>query len=76
MQEAGYEFTAAFVLQKECWTENYFKPREQAINRMLKKYPESDTMKEYAEINKKEVDLFLKYGSHYGYVFYIGRAVK
>lgn len=76
MQEAGYEFISAFVLPKECWTDNYFYPRKTAIDELEKKYADSETMKQYAEINQQEVDLFLKYNKHYGYVFYIGRAVK
>ena len=65
----------SFVLPEKCWTENYFYPRESAIKNLMNKYAESDTMKEYAGINRHEVELFLKYKKHYGYVFYIGRAV-
>ena len=75
MQSAGYSFVAAFALPKECWTDNYFSPREAAINKLLEKYPNSNTAKEYAEINRREVELFLKYNKHYGYVFYIGKAL-
>lgn len=32
-------------------------------------------VKEYAEQNRKEVELYLKYKQNYGYVFYIGRAI-
>ena len=75
MQNSGYEFIAAFVLPEKCWTENYFYPRESAIKKLMNKYTDSDTMREYAEINRHEVELFLKYKKHYGYVFYIGRAI-
>lgn len=75
MQTLGYQFVSAFALPEECWTDNYFSPRAHAIESLMKKYPQSDTMKEYVEVNKKEVDLFLKYKQHYGYVFYIGRKI-
>lgn len=75
MQDSGYEFVAAFALPEECWTENYFYPRAEAIKKLSEKYPDSETMREYAALNQHEVDLFLKYKQHYGYVFYIGRAV-
>lgn len=75
MQSLGYQFVSAFALPEECWIDNYFSPRALAIENLMKKYPQSETMKEYAEVNKKEVDLFLKYKKHYGYVFYIGRAI-
>ena len=75
MQDSGYAFVAAFALTEDCWTENYFTPREAAIRRLLKKYDKSETMQKYAELNRHEVELYLKYKQHYGYVFYIGKAV-
>jgi ubiquinone/menaquinone biosynthesis C-methylase UbiE len=75
MQDSGYTFVAAFALTENCWTENYFTPREAAIRRLLEKYGKSETMQKYAELNRHEVELYLKYKQHYGYVFYIGKAV-
>lgn len=75
MQNSGYAFVASFVLPEACWTENYFLPREAAIQNLLDKYAHSDTVQEYAEMNRQEVQLFQKYKQHYGYVFYIGRAM-
>lgn len=75
MQNLGYQFTAAFALNEECWTENYFYPREQAINKLIEKYSNCDTVREYAALNRREVELYRKYKRNYGYVFYIGRAV-
>lgn len=74
MQESGYQFVAAFTLPEECWTENYFTPRGEAIRRLLEKYDHSETAAEYSELNYREVELYNKYSQHYGYVFYIGRA--
>lgn len=75
MQNSGYRFIAAFTLPDECWLDNYYLPREEATKKLMGKYPRSDTMKQYAEMNRHEVELFQKYKSHYGYVFYIGSAV-
>lgn len=75
LQDCGYEFVAAFALPRECWTDNYFTPREQAIRKLLEKYEHCGTVEEYAALNRREVELFCRYGLHYGYVFYIGRAV-
>ena len=74
MQECGYDFIAAFALPEDCWTEHYFEPREQAIQHILQKYPQSDTAQEYAALNRQEVELYLKYKRYYGYVFYIAKA--
>ncbi|MBR4985830.1 MAG: class I SAM-dependent methyltransferase [Proteobacteria bacterium] len=75
MQNCGYAFMAAFVLPETCWTDHYFYPREQAIRSLLEKYADSETMKTYAALNRREVDLYMKYKQHYGYVFYIGMAI-
>lgn len=75
MQKCGYQFIAAFALDEECWTDNYFYPREQAISRLVEKYKNCDTVTEYAELNRREVELYMKYKQNYGYVFYIGKAV-
>lgn len=75
LQDCGYLFMAAFVLPEECWTDHYFRPRERAIRGLIEKYGPCDTVQEYAKLNQKEVDLYLKYKKHYGYVFYIGKAV-
>ena len=74
MQDCGYTFVAAFVLPETCWTDHYYAPREAAIQRLQKKYPHSDTMQQYAAINRHEVELYQRYKQHYGYVFYLGRA--
>lgn len=75
MQECGYQFIAAFTIPEECWTENYYYPRERAIERLAEKYGHCGTVTEYARLNRQEVDLYLRYKQYYGYVFYIGRAI-
>jgi SAM-dependent methyltransferase len=73
MQKAGYSFVAAFTLPEECWTENYFIPREAAENALLEKYTGNKTVEAYIKDNKYEVELYSKYKQYYGYVFYIGK---
>ena len=75
MQKCGYQFIASFALPEPCWTENYFIPREAAINRLLEKYAGNETVMEYAAQNRYETELYSKYSQYYGYVFYIGRAI-
>lgn len=75
MQRCGYQFAASFTLPEQCWTENYFIPREAAINRLLKKYTGNETVIEYEAQNRYETELYSEYNQYYGYVFYIGRAI-
>ncbi|MDR0732919.1 MAG: class I SAM-dependent methyltransferase, partial [Dysgonamonadaceae bacterium] len=73
MQKAGYVPVAAFALPEECWTDNYFTPRETALRALLEKYTGNKTVEVYVESNKYEVELYSKYKQYYGYVFYIGK---
>lgn len=75
MQRCGYQFIASFTLPEQCWSENYFIPREAAINRLSKKYAGNETMIAYEEQNRYESELYSKYKQYYGYVFYIGRTI-
>ena len=75
MQKAGYEFIASFVLPEKCWTDNYFIPRETAEKALLKKYAGNKLAEDYVKDEKYEVELYSKYKSYYGYVFYIGKKV-
>jgi ubiquinone/menaquinone biosynthesis C-methylase UbiE len=73
MQKYGYSFVSSFVLPKNCWTENYFIPREKAEQAMIKKYAENKMLSESVAMDKYEAELFEKYNQYYGYAFYIGR---
>lgn len=75
MEKCGYKFISAFTLPEECWTENYFIPRELEIKKLSKKYLNNETLIKYAEQNQYEVELFSKYKKYYGYVFYIGKKI-
>lgn len=73
MQSCGYDFTAAFALPENCWTDNYFSPRKKAEDILLRKYAGNEIVEHAAENNRREIELYAKYKQHYGYAFYIGR---
>ena len=75
MQKCGYSFISTFVLPDNCW-DNYFVPRETAGKALREKYAGNQTVADYLEGDKQEVELYSKYKQHYGYVFYIGRKYK
>ncbi|MDR0771099.1 MAG: class I SAM-dependent methyltransferase [Burkholderiales bacterium] len=75
LQKSGYSFVAAFALPENCWTDNYFIPRETAEKALLEKYTGNKTVAAYIEDEKFEVALYSKYKQYYGYVFYIGKKV-
>ena len=73
MQRCGYSFVASFALPEECWTNNYFSPRQTAEQTLLEKYTGNSTVDEYIASSNYEIELYSKYKQHYGYVFYIGK---
>ncbi len=72
LQKAGYGFVASFVLPEDGWTEQYFLPREAALQAIAKKYAGNEMAEAFIADNKKEVELYAKYKQHYGYAFFIG----
>ena len=76
IQKAGYIPVATFILPEYCWTENYFIPREAAINRLLEKYAGNKTVEELISFQHHEAELYRKYKEFYGYVFYIAKKIK
>jgi SAM-dependent methyltransferase len=75
MQKAGYIPLAIFALPEECWTDNYFAPREAALKELSDKYAGNKTAEDFFESNKYEVELYSKFKQYYGYVFYIGQKI-
>ncbi len=73
MQGAGYKLVAAFVLPDECWTINYYGPQHDAQKHFLKKHAGNGTAESLVANMVHESELYEKYGSYYGYVFYIGQ---
>ncbi|MDO5602843.1 MAG: class I SAM-dependent methyltransferase [Oscillospiraceae bacterium] len=75
LQQCGYQFIASFILPETCWTDHYYIPREAALQSLLKKYNDDETVKAFVAENRDEVALYEKYKQYYGYVFYIGKKV-
>jgi len=76
MRKAGYKFISSFALPEECWTDNYFIPRETAEKALLMKYAGNKIVEDYVEDEKYEVELYSKYNRYYGYIFYIGKKIQ
>ena len=73
MQKTGFIPAAAFVLPETCWTENYFAPQKARHEEFLKKHPGNKTAENMIAFMRREAELYTKYKSYYGYVFYVGR---
>lgn len=75
MQNAGYIPLAHFILPEYCWTENFFAPQVKAQEEFLRKHKDDQTVIDFIENERHEAELYSKYKSYYGYVFYIGKKI-
>ncbi len=73
MQKAGYVPVAVFNLPDSCWTEEFFKPQEKAVEIFLNKHKGNKTAEAFIANQLHEQTLFNKYSKYYGYTFYIGK---
>ncbi len=75
MQKAGYLPIATFVVPDTVWKEYYsMQPRLQET--FLKKHNGNKSAEEFIKYQRYEAELFRKYRSYYGYVFYVGKRVR
>lgn len=75
MEKSGYIPVATFTLPENCWIDNFYKPQTAVRENFLKKYQGNKNIKEFITNEKHEADLYYKYKSYYGYVFYIGKKI-
>ncbi len=73
MQQAGYIPVSTFILPETCWTEHFYAPQIAAQEKFLTKYAGNKTAGELISNQRHEMQLYDKYKSFYGYVFYIGK---
>ena len=75
MQKHGYIPVATFILPENCWIENFYIPQISAQEKFLKKYSGNKTAEDFIASERHEANLYNKYKSFYGYVFYIGKKI-
>ncbi|MDD2962248.1 MAG: class I SAM-dependent methyltransferase [Muribaculaceae bacterium] len=75
MEQAGYRMIKTAVLPNDCWTKNFYEPQENAQNVFLERHHDDFTANELVKNQRHEAELFAKYNSYYGYVWYIGQKI-
>ena len=71
LREAGYTLVGHFTLPESAWWDDYYAPLEHRLAALRKKY--QDDAEALALLNEEqvEIDLYRRFSSSYGYVFYI-----
>jgi len=70
--EAGYTLVTSFALPDSDWWE-YYRPIEDRLTVLEAKYAGNKEAMSVLQAERFEMDLFRKYSSFYGYVFYVMR---
>lgn len=75
IEELGYRPVGHFVLSESAWWEHYYTPLEQRILMLKEKYKNNPEALKELEFEQYEIDLYRRYSSYYGYVFYLMQKV-
>lgn len=73
LERNGYSPLAYFVLPRDCWTENYYRPLLRRFPEFLDRHSESPEARALVDSERREIELFERFGDRYGYGFYIAR---
>lgn len=73
VEKAGYELLSSFCLPDTDWTDCFYKELKEQVDELEKKYPDIPEARAVIDLNRVEMELFSKYSSNYGYVFYVAR---
>lgn len=76
LQDAGFIPVATFILPDNCWTEQFYIPQVKAQELFLKKHKGNEMAEQLIANERREAELYAKYGYYYGYVFYIGKKFR
>jgi ubiquinone/menaquinone biosynthesis C-methylase UbiE len=71
LQESGYQEVGHFILPESSWWDDYYTPLEKRIVTLSEKYQYDEEAMALLRESQRESDLYQKYSSWYGYVFYI-----
>lgn len=73
LERRGYTPMGYFVLPEHCWLDNYYRPMQDRFDDFLNRHGNSEAARAIVGAEKREIDLYEKYSSHYSYGVYIAR---
>lgn len=75
LEKNGYSPIGYFVLPEYCWLDNYYRPIQDSFKDFLNRNSNSEGAHAVVEAEKREIELYEKYKTHYSYGVYIARKV-
>ena len=73
LEKNGYSPIGYFVLPEHCWLDNYYRPMQDSFKDFLDRNSNSERARAIVEAEKREIELYEKYNTHYSYGVYIAR---
>lgn len=73
---AGYHLVDFFKLPDAAWLLDFYHPLEKRLIVLREKYKNDNGALKLIETIQNEIDIFHKYSSYYGYVFYIAQKIS
>ncbi|WP_129671774.1 cyclopropane-fatty-acyl-phospholipid synthase family protein [Candidatus Chloroploca sp. Khr17] len=74
LEAAGYRSLGHFVLPEEAWWTNYYHPMAARIALLRTQYHDNPEAQRILDLEQAEIELYRRYASSYGYVFYLMQA--
>jgi hypothetical protein len=74
IRRAGYRLVDHFTLPESDWWDNYYRPIEEKLPVIRKKYQDHPDALSVADMESREIEYYRKYSDYYGYVFYVMKA--
>jgi SAM-dependent methyltransferase len=71
--EQGYVISGHFVLPERSWWDSYYRPIMDRVVRLKSKYRNDPEAVALLDREALEIDIYRRYSSYYGYVFFIMR---
>jgi hypothetical protein len=76
LRASGYEPLGHFTLPDSAWWAFYYTPLEAKLPLLKEKYAGDEDALSIIEITGCEIDMRRRFGSWYGYEFFIGRRIE
>ena len=71
IKNAGYKVLGHFPLPEDAWWEFYYDPLQKRLDKLRVEYKDDPKLIERMDEDQLEIDLYRKYSSWYGSVFYV-----
>ena len=75
IRDGGYDLVGDFTLPDAAWWNDYYAPLETKLPSLKEKYTGDEEALGVIAMTEAEIDMRRRFGSSYGYQFFIGRKV-